>query len=69
MARGKSVRNRDPGPYAAGTGGIARARVRSGSQKRAGSDGLQRCGGGCCGVDWGLQIFSDMCVRIFMAGV
>ena len=68
MARDKSVHSRDSGPNAAGTGGIARARVRSAAQNRAGSDGVQRCGGGCCGVDWGLQICSDTCVRIFMAG-
>ena len=68
MARDKSVRILDSGPYAAGTGGIARARVRSGAQNRAVSGDVQRCGCGCCGVDWGLQICSDTCVRTFMAG-
>ncbi len=68
VASGKSIRNRDSGPYAAGTGGIARARVRSGAQNRAGSDGVHRCGVGCCSVDLGLEICSDTCVRIFMAG-
>ncbi len=68
MARDKSVYNWNSGPNAARTGGIARARVRSGAQNRAGFDGVQRCGGGCCGVTSGLQICSDSCVRIFMAG-
>ncbi len=38
VARDISVRNRDSGPYAAGTGRIVRAHVRSGAQNRAGSD-------------------------------
>ena len=69
MARDRSVRNRYSGPYAAGTCGIARARVWSSAQNLAGSDGVQRCDSGWCGVAWGLQICSDTCVRIFMAGI
>ncbi len=69
MAQDRSVRNRDSEPNAAGTGGMALACVRAGSQTRAGSDGVRRCGGGRCDVAWGLRIHSDTCTRIFMAEV